>query len=264
MVRHPGLLYRFADDGMSIAGTVVSDVPLGEAPSSYKAGNTYFWQSSEGTYWHANDNAYATATSLTGPWTHRGYFCPDGSMTWQSQNTAALTISGTSGTTYVYVGDRWVNGDLPASTLVIQPLTVSGTTQSISTYHPVWHLDVAAGTWSPVTPSGTSVNDNTTGSGQNQFSYSGNWTHSSCSGCHDGDKHSSSTADATASIAFEGTQILLYSAYDNSSGTMGVTLCDSSGVGINPEVHVSLRYDAPPAGTTWFMQAPSCPAARTC
>jgi len=97
MVRHPGLLYRFADDGMSIASTVVSDVPLGEAPSLYKTGNTYFWQSSSGTYWHANDNSYATATALGGPWTHRGHFCPTGSLTWQSQSTAVVSVSGSSG-----------------------------------------------------------------------------------------------------------------------------------------------------------------------
>lgn len=260
MVRHPGILYRFAADGMSIDSTVVSDVPLGEAPSLYKAGNTYFWQSSTGTVWHANDNSYATATSLTGPWTYRDYFCPSGTLTWQSQNTAALVIEGTSETTYVYVGDRWVNGNLPASTLVIQPFAVSGTSESISTYQPVWHLDVAAGTWTPVTPSGTSVNDDATGTAENQFSYAGDWTSSSCGDCYQGDLHSASTADAEATIAFSGTQILLYSAYDDSSGIMGVTLSDGSGAELHPELPVSLRYDAPREGNYLVYASPVLPS----
>jgi len=66
---------------------------------------------------------------------------------------------------------------------------------------------------------GTIVNDNTTGTGPNQFTYSSGWTASSCSSCYNSDSHSSSTTGATATIAFTGTRILLYSAYDTSSGS---------------------------------------------
>lgn len=260
IVRHPGILYRLAEDGMSIAATVVSDVPLGEAPSLHKAGDTYFWQSSSGTYWHANDNSYATATALGGPWTHRGTISPTGSLTWQSQNTAVVSVSGSSGTTHIYFGDRWVNGDLPASTLVVQPLTINGTTESIPTYHAIWDLDVAAGTWTPVEPSGTSINDDVRGSASNQFDYSSGWTSAACSRCSQGDYSTSSTTDSTATISFEGTQILLYSAYDDQSGIMGVTLADSAGVSINPELRVSLRQDAAPDGDYLVYASPVLPS----
>ena len=256
LARDGGWLYKFSADGLSTQQVNSTSIQVGEGTSLYKAGSTYFWQSSQGSYWYSNDNSYSTATSLTGPWTAHGYFCPSGSKTWQSQDTAVVTVAGSSGTTYIYVGDRWVNGDLPASTLVVQPFTVSGSTESISTYNPVWSLDVGAGTWSPVTPSGTSVNDNTTGTGPNQFNYSSGWTAAACSGCNGGDAHYSSTADATASIAFNGTQILLYSAYNTSSGIMGVTLCDGSGTALNPELHVSLRYDAPATGNYLVYASP--------
>jgi hypothetical protein len=260
LVRSEGKLYKFSADGLSINSTPVkSGIQSGEGVSLYQAGSTYFWQSSQGSYWHCNDNSYSTATSLTGTWTSHGNFCPSGSKTWESQDTAVVTVAGTSGTTYIYVGDRWVNGHLPASTLVMQPLTVSGSTESIPTYNPMWNLDVAAGTWSPVTPSGTIVNDNTTGTGPNQFTYSSGWTAGSCSSCYNSDSHSSSTTDAAATIAFTGTRILLYSAYDTSSGIMGVTLSDNSGTAVTPEVQVSLRSDAPATGNYLVYASPIVP-----
>jgi hypothetical protein len=260
LVRSEGKLYKFSADGLSINTTPVkSGIQSGEGVSLYQAGSTYFWQSSQGSYWHCNDNSYSTATSLTGTWTSHGNFCPSGSKTWESQDTAVVTVAGTSATTYIYVGDRWVNGHLPASTLVMQPFTVSGSTESIPTYNAMWNLDVAAGTWSPVTPSGTIVNDNTTGTGPNQFTHSSGWTASSCSSCYNSDSHSSSTTGATATIGFTGTRILLYSAYDNSSGIMGVTLSDSSGTAVTPEVQVSLRYDAPATGNYLVYASPIVP-----
>jgi hypothetical protein len=68
LVRAGGTLYKLSTDGLSIASTVATGIQSGEGVSLYKAGNTYFWQSSQGTYWHSNDNSYSTATSLTGPW----------------------------------------------------------------------------------------------------------------------------------------------------------------------------------------------------
>jgi hypothetical protein len=260
LVRDGGTLYKFSANGLGIASTIKSGIQSGEGVSLYKAGSTYFWQASQGSYWYSNDNSYSTATTLSGTWTSQGLFCPIGSKTWQSQDTAVVAVAGTSGTTYVYVGDRWVNGDLPASTLVMQPFTVSGSTESISTYNPAWRLDVAAGTWSAATLDGTTVNDNATGSGQNQFTYSSGWTSGSCSGCYGGDSHSSSTSGATATLAFTGTRILLYSAYNTSSGIMGVTLSDGSGKAVTPEVHVSLRYDAPATGNYLVYASPIVPS----
>lgn len=256
-----GTLYQFAPDGLSLATSVATNVQTGEGVSLYNAAGTYFWQSSQGSYWHANDNSYSTATSLAGLWELEGNFGRSGTDTWQSQDTAVVPITGKSGTTYVYVGDRWVNGDLPSSTLVVQPLTVTGSSETILDYNPIWNLDVSDGTWVPATPSGASVNDDVTGSGSSQFTYDSDWTSGSCSGCYNGDSHSSSTANSTATIAFTGTQILLYSSYDNNSGIMGVTVYDGSGTtALTPEVNISLRYDAPPAGNYMVYASPVQPA----
>jgi hypothetical protein len=258
-VRHQGTLYKLSADGLSIQGTVAQNIQSGEAPVLFKAGSTYFWQSSKGTYWHANDNSYSTSSSLTGAWAAHGTFCPQGSLTWQSQSTAVVPVTGSSGTTYVYVGDRWTNGDLPASTLVIQPLTLSGATESISTYHPAWRLNVDAGTWSDVSAVGTSVNDDALSTDPLRFNYDAGWTRSTLSGCFDNDVHASATTGATASLAFTGTQVLLYSAYDESSGILGVTLETNDGTPIGPEVRISLRYDAPAAGNYLVYASPVQP-----
>ncbi len=119
---------------------------------------------------------------------------------------------------------------------------------------------MSAGTWSAVTPSGTSVNDNTTGTGQNQFNYSSGWTYGACSSCYNGDLHSSSTVAQPPVLLSAGHRYLLYSAYDNSSGIMGVTLCDSNGTALSPEVNVSLRYDAPAAGNYLVYASPVMPS----
>jgi hypothetical protein len=238
----------------------VTDIQTGEGVSLYNAAGTYFWQSSQGSYWHANDNSYATATSLAGPWEPEGYLAPGGSDTWQSQDTAVVPVTGKSGTTYLYVGDRWVDGDLPASTLVVQPLTVAGSSESLPDYHPTWALDVSDGTWSPLTPSGLSVNDDAIGSGAGQFNYDSGWTAGPCTGCESGDSHVSSTVDSTVTIAFHGTQIFLYASYDNNSGIMGVTLLDGGGTtALTPELHVSLRFDAPAAGNSLVYASPVRP-----
>ncbi|HEY4016059.1 MAG TPA: hypothetical protein VGM06_22140 [Polyangiaceae bacterium] len=60
----------------------------------------------------------------------------------------------------------------------------------------------------------------------------------------------------TASLAFTGSQVLLYASYDGNSGIMGVTVSDAAGDALTPEAHVSLRYDAPPAGNALVYASP--------
>jgi hypothetical protein len=219
-----GYLYQLSSDYQSIASTVKTGIQAGEGTSLYKAGSTYFWQSSQKSGWRANDNSYSTATSLSGTWTSHGYFCPSGTQTWQSQDTSVVPIAGSSGTTYLYVGDRWAGGNLPASTLVMQPLSVSGSTESISTYYPAWNLNVGAGTWSSASISGTST--------------SISW--------------SSGTSNDTYTYAFTGTQIFLYGTFSSASGMMAVAILNSSGTVLNDEVPVSC-YSSGSTSTSYLL-----------
>ena len=148
-----------------------------ESPTVFKAGSTYYWIGSYKTGWRANNNFYATAPAMTGPWTHQGFLAPvtdtstttpsgqpnppewiSDQRTWLSQSTWVMPVSGCNGTVYVYWGDHWDGTTSTSPTpglhnyltgYVFQPIVFTGTAISLPTYHDPWKLDVGAGTWSP-------------------------------------------------------------------------------------------------------------------
>jgi hypothetical protein len=136
---------RLSSDYLSVAATVAL-LPDYEAPAVLKSGGRYFLLGSQLTGWKTNDNVYASATSLSGPWTPFSTFAPAGTSTYNTQTANVIPVSGSSGTTYIYAGDRWNSSDLGDSPLVWLPITVSGTTLNVGWFNS-WSLDVAAGTW---------------------------------------------------------------------------------------------------------------------
>jgi Ricin-type beta-trefoil lectin domain/Glycosyl hydrolases family 43 len=123
--------------------TVFADL---ESPAIAKVAGRYFLLASHLTGWSTNDNVYATATSLGGPWSGFGNVAPAGTRTYDSQTSFLLPVTGTAGTSYVYVGDRWNSANLNASLPVWLPITLtSGGTAALSWYSS-WGIDTAAGT----------------------------------------------------------------------------------------------------------------------
>ena len=137
---------RLSADYLSVT-SAVAVLPDYEAPAMMKIGGTYYIFGSHLTGWSANDNAYATATSLSGPWSSLTTFAPAGTSTYGSQTANIITIQGSAGTTYIYAGDRWTTSNLGTSPLIWLPLTVHGTTVTMGWYSQ-WSLDTSAGTWS--------------------------------------------------------------------------------------------------------------------
>ncbi len=117
-----------------------------EGHALIKTGGTYYLIESMCSGWDTNDNRYYTATSLAGPWTLRGLIAPSGAKTYQSQVTNAFAVTGTSGTTFVYVGDRWSTGNYSMTRLILLPLQISGTTLSLPWYDS-WNINTSTGTW---------------------------------------------------------------------------------------------------------------------
>lgn len=115
-----------------------------EGHALFKSGSTYFLMESNCSGWDTNDNKYYTASSLAGPWTYRGLLAPSGAKTYQSQVTNVLAVSGSSKTTYLYLGDRWSRDGMSSSRLVILPLQVSGTTASLPWYDQ-WTINTSTG-----------------------------------------------------------------------------------------------------------------------
>ncbi|MFC5666019.1 RICIN domain-containing protein [Kitasatospora misakiensis] len=118
-----------------------------ESPAMVKVGGVYYMLGSHLTGWNLNDNVYATATSLSGPWSAWKNLAAPGTNTYASQTANIITVQGSAGTTYVYAGDRWNTDDLGNSQLIWLPLTIRGTTVNLGQY-PAWSLDTSAGTWS--------------------------------------------------------------------------------------------------------------------
>jgi hypothetical protein len=140
-------IYRLSDDYLTVS-TLVTSLPQYESPAVVKIDGTYFIFGSHLTGWSTNDNQYSTATAMAGPWAAWKSFAPSGTNTCNSQTTFILPVTGSSGTTYVFLGDRWNSGNLTDSRYIWLPLTIKGTTVSM-TCATSWTLDVAAGTWSP-------------------------------------------------------------------------------------------------------------------
>jgi len=158
VVTESGHVYKLANDCHSwLSDQAFSAMANMESPAPFKAGSSYFWIMSNKTGWRANDDEYATAPSMLGPWTNQGLIAPAGEKTWLSQSTAVLPITGSKGTVYLYWGDHWdgtESTDHPGrnnslATYVFQPIVVTGTKASLPVYYATWKLNIAEGTWSP-------------------------------------------------------------------------------------------------------------------
>jgi hypothetical protein len=137
-------IYRLSSNFQTVSA-LVKTLSHYEAPAMAKIGGTYYLFGSHLTGWATNDNQYATATSITGTWSSFRSFAPSGTNTCNSQTTFILPVSGSSGTSYIFLGDRWNSSNLAASRYVWEPLTISGTTVSM-TCRTSWTIDTATGT----------------------------------------------------------------------------------------------------------------------
>ncbi|WP_306324447.1 RICIN domain-containing protein [Streptomyces venezuelae] len=118
-----------------------------EAPAMFKRNGVYFLLTSGATGWAPNQQKYATATSVTGTWS--GLKDVGDWNTYGSQTAYVLPVQGTSGTSYLYMGDRWGNsmgGMVQDSRYVWLPLKFPTKTTMTMDYYPRLAIDTAAGT----------------------------------------------------------------------------------------------------------------------
>lgn len=94
--------YLSVDSAVTVLGGSGSNSV--EAPAMVKANGIYYVFGSHLTGWSLNDNIYATATSLSGPWSAFRNFAAPGTHTYGSQTANVITVQGSTGTTYIYAG----------------------------------------------------------------------------------------------------------------------------------------------------------------
>jgi hypothetical protein len=143
------IVYKMSSDYLSPSSIVDGTSTWGdyEAPAMFKANGYYIMLMSHQTGWTSNDDVYSYATSISGPWSTPANFAVSGSHTYNSQSTYVLPVTGSSTTTYMYMGDRWNSSNVTDSTYVWLPLTVSSGTVSMS-YYDNWALNLTTGAWS--------------------------------------------------------------------------------------------------------------------
>jgi hypothetical protein len=120
-----------------------------EAPGMFKVNGRYYLITSSPTGWAPNPNMYTSATSLTGPWAASTSLAPNSPNTYDSQDAYILPVTGLSGTTYIYMGDRWDSTALGNSRYIWLPLQFSGTSISLS-YYDAWTINMITGSWRAV------------------------------------------------------------------------------------------------------------------
>ncbi|WP_419667685.1 RICIN domain-containing protein [Streptomyces sp. 2-1] len=152
-------IYRLTADYTGIASLVADPWHGGhrEAPALFKRNGVYFMLTSGATGWNPNQQQYATATSIAGPWTAMTNV--GDSTTYGSQTAYVLPVQGSSGTSYLYMGDRWGNafgGTVNDSRYVWLPLTFPSSTTMSMSWSPEVTVDATAGT-----VTGTSATYNT-------------------------------------------------------------------------------------------------------
>ncbi|GAA3873319.1 RICIN domain-containing protein [Streptomyces lacrimifluminis] len=142
-------IYRLTADYTGVAALVADPWHGGhrEAPALFKRNGVYFMLTSGATGWNPNQQQYATATSITGPWTAMTNI--GDATTYGSQTAYVLPVQGSSGTSYLYMGDRWGNafgGTVNDSRYVWLPLSFPSSTTMSMSWSPEVTLDTATGT----------------------------------------------------------------------------------------------------------------------
>ena len=136
---HHGPIYRLSDDYQSIEMEVAHVKGSGESPAMFKKDGIYYMLYSNLTSWEKNDNFYFTAPKIEGPWTKQGLFCPEGTLTYNSQSTFVFPLKRGNDTIPMFMGDRWsYPHQASAATYVWMPMQVNGTKLSIPEYWQCW------------------------------------------------------------------------------------------------------------------------------
>ena len=219
---HGGDIYRLADDYHSVTELVNAAMDKGfESPAIFRDGDTYYFLGSNLTGWERNDNYYYSAMSLKGPWVNRGLIAPGGTLTWNSQVTFVLPVTGSAGTTYMFMGDRWsYPRQATAATYVWQPLTVKDGAISIGEYHEAWTIDARTGRAGPADAQSSVIDDT-----DRRVTYAGNWKH----GTFPVTNSVSNENDASFSLKFTGTQAKLYGVAGIDGGYARIVLTNRHG-----------------------------------
>ena len=118
-----------------------------EASHIIKINGLYYWFSSGLQGWNSTQTKYATATSLSGPWSALKVLLTDpvSKDSFNTQHDFVIPVTGSETTTYVYVGDRYSqhHGKGVGRNIFLPMIWEDG--EPILKWWKVWRVDVSTG-----------------------------------------------------------------------------------------------------------------------
>lgn len=141
---HGFVIARLSDDYMNLTQKVclVKEPLEGGALVHYKG--LYYMIGSHLTGWSPNPNLYATAKSLSGPWSSFKNIAPPDTKTYGSQSTMMLKVKGTKTTSIIFMGDIWKPHAQWDSRYLWMPLEIGDGSLALPEPQP-WHLNIKTG-----------------------------------------------------------------------------------------------------------------------
>lgn len=124
--------------------TAEGAVVQAHAPVIVRIADRYFMLSSACTGWAPNQCKLSYSSSLKGGWSPLTNIGDD--KAFRTQPAAILQIRGTLQTTYLYVGDRWMDPDLPSTKTIVFPIAFEGT-DCLFDYRDRFELNLTTGEW---------------------------------------------------------------------------------------------------------------------
>lgn len=138
-------LFRLSDDYLSVVEhTCLFPGERREAPAIVRIGDRYFMFSSACTGWAPNQCKLSYTSDLKRGWTPLVNIGDD--KAYRTQAAAILEVKGTRQTTYLYVGDRWMDPDLPNTKTIVFPISFDGTACQFD-YHERFCINFETGEW---------------------------------------------------------------------------------------------------------------------
>jgi hypothetical protein len=135
---------RLSEDYLSVEKEVCLIPEHLEGGAIVHHGGLYYVVGSQLTGWSPNPNKYAVAARLEGPWSAFKDIAPAATNTYGAQSGFLLKVSGSAGTTVIFIGDLWKADALWDSRYLWMPLEIGRGEMALPTPRH-WRPDLATG-----------------------------------------------------------------------------------------------------------------------
>lgn len=142
--RHLGLFRLDAEYHNAVNHVQLFPDQRREAPAIVKVGRRYFMFNSACSGWDPNQCKMSYTDNLESGWTPLTNV--GNAIAYDTQAAAIIEVTGTKQTTYLYVGDRWQDPNLPESKIIIFPISFDDTACTFN-YYERFDINFTTGEW---------------------------------------------------------------------------------------------------------------------